>query len=224
MKKQTSILLLLLTFWFANVGNASAQKKHKYVDLGLPSGTLWATCNVGANNPEDYGDYFAWGETTTKSTYSWSTYKYCRDGNYHKLTKYCDESGYGNNGFTDGKRTLDPSDDAATANWGDGWCMPTTDQITELNGKCTWNWTSRNGKNGYEVIGPNGNRLFLPAAGYRNGTDRNSVGAMGRYWTREFFDIFLEKARDLQFDSSYVSWLFDYRYYGYSVRPVRCSD
>ena len=95
---------------------------HEYVDLGLPSGTLWATCNVGADTPESYGDYFAWGETEPKTTYDWSTYKYCV-GEYDRLTKYCSDTTYGYNGFTDNLYVLQLSDDAASVNWGEGWRM-----------------------------------------------------------------------------------------------------
>ena len=108
-------------------GGGGTYNGHEYVDLGLPSGTLWATCNVGAETPEGYGDYFAWGETELKTTYNLSTYKYT-NGSYDQLTKYCSNSSYGYNGFTDTLTVLLPEDDAATANWGDGWCMPTADQ------------------------------------------------------------------------------------------------
>lgn len=112
--------------------NGGGGGSHDYVDLGLPSGLLWATCNVGADNPEDYGDYFAWAETEPKSVYNWSTYKYCDGGYYYKLTKYCTRSDFGNNGFTDNLTVLLPEDDAATANWGNGWRMPTENEWREL--------------------------------------------------------------------------------------------
>ena len=99
-------------------GTTGTENGYGYVDLGLS--VKWATCNVGANNPEDYGDYFAWGETTTKDTYNLSTYKWC-NGSYSTLTKYCNNSSYGNNGFTDNKTQLELSDDAARANWGGSW-------------------------------------------------------------------------------------------------------
>ena len=102
-----------------------------WVDLGLPSGTLWATCNVGANAPEEYGDYFAWGETQSKDYYYWDTYQYCM-GSSATMTKYCNKSNYGYNGFTDNLTTLLPEDDAATANWGTDWRMPTRDEWDEL--------------------------------------------------------------------------------------------
>jgi hypothetical protein len=130
---------------------------HEYVDLGLPSGTLWATCNIGANSPEEYGDYFAWGETSPKSNYKWSTLKYCEDDNGDTYSKYNTDSKYGN---VDNKTTLERSDDAATANWGNDWCMPTLAQFQELYDKCTWTWTKKNGKKGYEVKGSNGNTIF----------------------------------------------------------------
>jgi hypothetical protein len=195
---------------------------HAYVDLGLPSGTLWATTNVGANAPEDPGYYFAWGETTTKSKYDWSTYKYA-NGAYNKLTKYCNQSGYGNNGYTDSRTVLESTDDAATANWGSDWCMPTQAQFQELKDKCTWTWTTKNGKNGYEVKGPNGNTVFLPAAGYRYGTSLGDVGSNGYYWSASLRTDGPYLGRFLFFNSGAVCpdyWY--YRGYGQSVRPVRC--
>ena len=136
-----------------------AQGEHDYVDLGLPSGTLWATCNVGANAPEAYGDYFAWGETTPKLSYDWSTYKY--GAAYDQLTKYCDDSSYGRFGFADQKTTLEASDDVATVNWGAGWRMPTAEQWEELKNKCRSAWTTLNGSTGRLFTGPNGNTLFF---------------------------------------------------------------
>lgn len=122
--------ILIVFFLFCAVV-ATAQEQHDYVDLGLPSGTLWATCNVGASNPWDEGDYFAWGETKPKSNYSRSTYKYA-NGDSNGLTKYCKDPDYGYNGYTDSRTTLELSDDAATANWGSSWCMPTQAQFQEL--------------------------------------------------------------------------------------------
>ena len=120
---------------------------HEYVDLGLPSGTLWATCNMGANAPEEYGDYYAWGDTTTKAIYDWNSYQYC-NGDYDQLIKYCNYSDYGYNGFTDTLTMLQLMDDAATANWGEGWCFPTADQWRELRDNTICIWTTQNDVNG----------------------------------------------------------------------------
>ena len=124
-------------------------KGHEYVDLGLPSGLKWATCNVGADTPEEYGGYFAWGEVKSKEYYDWSTYKYGVEAN--KLTKYCDNSNFGDNGFADNKTVLASEDDAAAANWGGKWRMPTAAEQDELRNNCTWTWTTQNGVNGYKV-------------------------------------------------------------------------
>ena len=147
---------------------------HDYVDLGLPSGTLWATCNVGASSPEEYGDYFAWGETEPKDTYDWWTYFDTEDdGSTFKK--------YNNDG---GLTELLPEDDAATVNWGSGWQMPSLDQIDELI-NCnytTTEWTTLNGVNGRKVTSrSNGNSIFLPAAGDRYDTSLSSVGGYGYY-------------------------------------------
>lgn len=169
------------------------------VDLGLPSGTLWADRNIGADSPEGYGDYFAWGETRPKSTYSWSTYKYCK-GSSSTMTKYCTDSSYGT---VDNKTVLEPSDDAATANWGAAWRMPTHAEQEELNKKCTWTWTTRNGVNGYKVKGPNGNSIFLPAAGYRNGSGVNYAGSSGYCLSASLYEHFTTSAWYMFFSSDY---------------------
>lgn len=191
---------------------------HEYVDLGLPSGLLWATCNVGANKSEDYGNYYAWGETTTKGTYNWSTYKWCR-GSYDNQTKYCTESKYGT---VDNRKVLEMTDDAARANWGGSWRMPTCDELNELETKCTWTWTTQGGKNGYRVAGPNGKSIFLPAAGYYLESSLNGAGSNGRYWSSSLYASSPHLAYYLSFDSGYVGMYDYYRYYGRSVRPV-CS-
>jgi len=190
------------------------------VDLGLPSGTLWADRNVGASSPEDYGDYFAWGETKPKSNYSLATLKYCEDNSGHQFSKYNTRSIYGN---VDNKTVLERSDDAATANWGSDWCMPTQQQFQELKDNCTWTWTTRNGKNGYEVKGKNGNSVFLPAAGRRDGTDFDYAGSSGYYWSSSLRTDYPDGGRRLYFDSGYVDpGYWDDRESGLSVRPVRC--
>jgi uncharacterized repeat protein (TIGR02543 family) len=144
-----------------------AYNGHGYVDLGLPSGTLWATCNVGATTPESNGDKFAWGEVQPKSSYEWSNYRYCHGGDgVHTLTKYCNDSEYGYNGFTDNLTILLPSDDAATVNWGTGWSTPGSNQWYELFQNTTMDWTSQNGVYGLLLTASNGKTLFFPQSGY----------------------------------------------------------
>ena len=186
----------------------NTENGHEYVDLGLPSGTLWATCNVGATAPEAYGNYYAWGETETKTNYTWSNYKFTTDGGT-TFTKY---------NATDGKIILDPEDDAAAVNWGGKWRMPTQAKWTELRENCTWTWTSLNGTNGYEVKGKNGNSIFLPMAGINdNGLD--AVDEFGFYWTSARHDTEIY-ANDIEMDGGSESRGYSYRYYGMPVRPV----
>ena len=196
---------------------------HEWVDLGLPSGTLWATCNVGANSPEEYGDYFAWGETTPKDEYNLSTYKWC-NGSYDTLTKYCTDSSYGNNSFTDDKTELDPEDDAATANWGSGWQMPSLDQIKELYDSkyTTTEWTTQGGVNGRRITSKsNGNSIFLPAAGFRDVTSLDHAGVDGNYLSRSLRTSHSYDVYGLYFNSSSVDTYNYRRDIGRSVRPVR---
>ena len=188
------------------------------IDLGLPSGTKWACCNVGATAPEQYGDYFAWGEVTPKDEYNWNTYKYC-NGSDNTMTKYCKNRDMGYNGFTDGLRELLPEDDAATANWGSGWQMPSEDQMQELIDNCSREWTTQGGVNGTLVTGPNGSTIFLPAAGYRYDTSLRSAGSLGYYWLRPLYANCT--AYHLYFEWSGWLWRGHTRRYGQSVRPVR---
>ena len=150
---------------------------HTYVDLGLPSGTLWATCNVGASTPEEFGDYFAWGETTTKEIYDWINYKWC-NGSSTTLTRYCTNRSYGE---VDYWTNLLPIDDAASVNWGSLWCIPTYDQQQELMLYCNWQISTSNNVSGYTVTGPNGNSLFLPFAG-----SASENGLFGIFWSSNF--------------------------------------
>ena len=193
-----------------------------YVDLGLPSGLLWATCNVGATTPEGYGDYFAWGETTPKSTYNWSTYQHCM-GSYNTLTKYCPNSNYGYNGFTDNLTTLLPEDDAATANWGGNWRIPTMADFEELYNNTTVTWTTQNGVNGRLFTASNGYSLFLPAAGYRKESGLHNVGSDGNCWMSVLRTDSPDYAWRFYFGSASYN-MYDYvnRDYGFPVRPV-CS-
>lgn len=158
---------------------------HEYVDLGLPSGTLWATCNLGATKPEDYGDFYAWGETQTKSVYSWASYRYTRGTSWldARLTKYCNNSEYGYNGFTDGLTILQSDNDAATVHWGTGWSIPSDEQWQELLDNTDNHWTTQNGIKGRVFVAKNGETLFLPAAGYWY-PDRDFVQIVGSFWSR----------------------------------------
>ena len=188
---------------------------HEYVDLGLPSGTLWATCNVGANSPEESGDYFAWGETTTKDVYDWSTYRYCM-GSQSTLTKYCSNASYGYNGFTDNLTTLLPEDDAATVNWGSGWCIPTAGQWGELYQNTTSTWTTQNGVPGRLFTAQNGNSLFLPRSWF------GTSGSQGWYWSSELY-IETYRARYFYFTPDYNGVPYWNRDKGHNVRPVRST-
>lgn len=196
---------------------------HDYVDLGLPSGTLWATCNVGANKPEDYGDYFAWGETTPKTDYDWKQYKHCNgSGARGCFTKYCNESSWGNKGYTDTLTTLEPNDDAATENWGNGWYIPTHEQWEELLQYTTGQWTTQNGVKGFLFTSRNKQSIFLPAAG--NGSwdgGRDDVGSKVSYWSSSLYsersDYALGFWGDEENNGKVVT---SSRLYGKSIRPV----
>ncbi len=201
-----------------HTGGNGVLNGHYYVDLGLPSGNKWATCNVGATSPEGYGDYFAWGETTPKDYYHWSTYIYC-NGSATTFTKYCNNADYGNNGFTDNLTTLESSDDAATVNWGSGWRMPTEGELNELYSNCTYEWTTQSDVNGGLVTGPNGNSIFLPAAGHCYRNEFYGVGSFGRYWTSSLSDS-PYFGSTLFFNSDNYSVSVSNRDDGYSVRAV----
>ena len=196
---------------------------HAYVDLGLPSGVKWATCNVGATTPEDYGGYYAWGETEEKSDYNWSTYKWCK-GSDTTVTKYCTDSSYGT---VDNKTVLDPEDDVAHVKWGGSWRMPTKAELDELLDNCIWTWTDINGNvNGTRVYGhkvtskTNGNSIFLPAAGSRHNTSLDKCGSYGFYWTSSLCEDYSRNALSLGFSISSCSELSGYRSSAHNVRPV----
>ena len=186
------------------------------IDLGLPSGTKWACCNVGSSAPEQYGNYYAWGETSPKSVYNWSTYRW--GSNYYELTKYCTKDSYGT---VDNKTELDASDDAATANWGAPWRMPSRTQIQELLNSCTSTWTSQNGVNGRKFVGPNGGTIFLPAAGGRLIDWLYGAGSHGYFWSSPLVESDPGHAYFLHFDSGDAYWDYGYRAHGHTVRPVR---
>ena len=192
--------------------------QYEAVDLGLPSGLKWATCNVGATRPEEYGGYYAWGETEEKSNYDYSTYKWC-NGSYDTMTKYCTSSSFGT---VDNKTVLESDDDVAHVKWGGGWRMPTFGELHELYSNCTWLWITINGIKGYKLTGPNGNSIFLPAAGYCDGTDVDGRGSFGGIWSSSLGGDCSDCAYRLGFDDGEYDCAYDdcYRYSALSVRPV----
>ena len=182
----------------------------------------WATCNIGASKPEDYGDYFAWGETEPKSDYSWSTYKYA-NGAENTLTKYCGWASYGNNGYTDARTTLEMTDDAARANWGGTWRMPTRAEFVELLNNCDGAETTQNGVSGYKFTSKSdpSKSIFLPAAGWCYGKNRFGDGSQGFYWSSSLGTDNPSYAWVLYFFlSGNAGTSYFYRYIGQSVRPV----
>ena len=194
-----------------------------WVDLGLPSGLLWATCNVGATTPEGYGDYFAWGETTTKDRYTWSTYIYCTvngEGNLDTLTKYNTSPNYGT---VDNLTTLQHSDDAATVRMGNGARIPTKEDWEELISRTSVEWKPLNGVSGiYLTSTINGKSIFLPAAGEIINTENNNAGIFGSYWSASLLtNNGPRESWAFSFSDDYNSIYYDYRSDGRSVRAVR---
>ena len=200
--KRVCLLMALVCMMMVSCkldGSDGKHEGHGYVDLGLS--VKWATCNVGATSPEDYGHCFAWGETSPKDEYT------------------------EDNCSTYGKQMSDIADnaqyDAATANWGGNWRMPTKNELKELSNNCTWTWTTQNGVNGYNVKGPNGNSIFLPAAGGRYWSSLYNAGSYGLYWSSSPYDNYSDNyAYDLDFDSGGQGMGPGNRGYGRSVRPV----
>ena len=211
-----TIMLIAATFFI--IGCEKSPTHSDWVDLGLPSGLLWATRNVGASSPEDYGDYFAWGETTPKNFYDWSTYRYSNGDNY-QLTKYCNDSLYGYSGYNDSRIILQSGDDAATANYGGR--TPTKEEWEELMNNTTATWTTQNGVEGRRFTGSNGNRLFLPAAGYRRGSSLYGAGYYSRYWSSSLNTDCPSHAWLFGFNSGYQDMGYGNRDCGRSVRAVR---
>lgn len=209
----------------ANGGtNGGGQTTVEWVDLGLPSGLLWATCNLGATTPEGYGDYYAWGETTTKEVYNWSTYKYCTvdaEGGLATLTKYNTSSDYGT---PDNLTTLEAMDDAAAQKLGSGARMPTKAEWEELISNTTAEWTTKNGVNGRKFTASNGESLFLPAAGGRNGSELRAAGSYGYYWSSSLIESNPDCAWCFRFGEG-TQFMYDgYRCYSRSVRAVRSQN
>lgn len=207
--------------------NSSAQKRmtvsvsgkisgHTYVDLGLPSHILWATCNVGTKKATGYGNYIAWGETAQKDDYRWKSYEW----GHKRLLKYCHHSEFG---VADYKSVLEADDDVATRQWGSKWRMPSFGEMKELQEKCDWTWTDDFGGTGVSgAIGKsqiNGKIIFFPAAGYYGNSDLVDDGIAAYYWTSSLCeDDYGAHAVIIKFDKS--EWKGSSRYCGYSIRPV----
>lgn len=246
MKKILLLMAMALPFVFVSCSDDKNEPdtpdNHEYVDLGLPSGTLWATCNVGADSPEQYGDYFSWGEVSTKENYDWPYYKWTHwvidtisEYRYDivEVTRYkYYVRNWTDNGYIDGdgKMELEPEDDAAYVNWGPGWRTPTLEQIQELVEKCVWQWTQKNGVNGCQITGPNGKSIFLPAAGAR-GERLYNDGQCAYYWSRTLCSPEKLRIEAADQDEAYImffhSWSnevwYDSRWIGNPVRAVRAS-
>ena len=176
---------------------------HEYVDLGLSA--KWATCNVGANSPEEYGDYYAWGETEAKETYFEENYVYYKDGKYVSIGNDISGTAY----------------DVARTKWGGKWRIPTLTELEELQVNCSWVWTTRNNVNGFLVVSKiNNNRIFLPATGFRYDTYLQDVGSRGFYWFSTIDMPNWRYAGMFEFNSSRNYITSAPRYFGHCVRPV----
>lgn len=197
-------------------GGGSSGGDEDYVDLGLPSGLKWRSMNVGASKPEEYGNYYAWAETSPKSNYASSNYKYPSTNYGDGIIVYAKYDTTPVQG--DGKTVLEAEDDAATANLGNGWRMPTFKEFKELRENCTWAWTTRNGVNGMLVTGPNGKSIFLPGGGWYTNTTLTGKTTYGSYWTASGSG---GNAHAVDFASGYVDKAYLARSDGRSVRPVK---
>lgn len=209
-----------------NGGNGNGTTSVQWVDLGLPSGLLWADRNVGAESPEDYGNYYAWGETAPKEVYDWSTYAYGNDD--HNLTKYSTDSYYGPNyspnSFTDNLTTLEASDDAATVNIGGKARMPRDYEWQELKDNTTSTWTTQNGVYGCLLTASNGKSIFLPAAGCYYGSTFADAGEGGSYWSSTLYSESPDYAWGFIVRPDFQDMGIGNRSYGSSVRAVRDSQ
>lgn len=195
---------------FTTLSTTGVLNGHEWVDLGLPSGTKWATCNVGASSPEDFGCHYAWGETSEKTYYSWAAYQYGNSTN-DVMNIGSDISG--------------TNYDVACLKWGNPWRMPSLNQIKELLNCCSKQWTRLNNVKGYRLVGPNGSSIFLPAAGYCESSIHGGKGDLGKYWSSSVNDMTPRYAYSMYFGSADISWAGNNsaRYYGLSIRPV-CNN
>lgn len=209
-----STLFLITTF-------SSAQSKHQYVDLGLS--VKWATCNIGADKPEDHGDYFSWGETENKRINNWETYRFT-EGDKNEISKYCGNSQYGWHELADSLSALEPDDDVAHKKWGGNWRIPTKAQMKELIDNCTWTWTTRNEINGYLVTGKKpgytNRSIFIPVTGtFDDGKIFNPTKS-GHYWSRDCGTVYPPYAYTLELSAREASIGMESRCESIAVRPV----
>ena len=198
---------------------------HDYVDLGLS--VLWATCNIGADRADQYGDFFPWGEVTEVSSFSWDTYKFGKLGEVgernHLLTKYISDgaSSFGGADSTDGLSVLNPEDDAAFVQWGNEWRMPTRDEFRELCSNCTLKWVTINRHNGYLFTADNGESIFLPAAGnMQNDRLYWDESRYGFYWSASLNERKPVEAWGLYFHRGHADVSHGDRSRGFCIRPV----
>lgn len=211
-----------------SVGGVLDPNGHEYVDLGLPSGIKWATCNVGATEPWEYGGYYAWGETEEKNKYDWNTYKWgylinvATSSQSEFVTKYCVDNEYNDGkGIFDNKIILDLEDDVAYLKWGGEWRIPTLKEQKELLDNCSWEWSTIKGVNGYKVTGVNGNSIFLPAAGICVGENIILINIYGNYISSTLHtDGVCTMTDGLEFSEETCTQYYVSRCNGRTVRPV----
>ncbi len=233
MKKNLFLVIGLMTLVMVgcepNSPSDGNHKGHNYVDLGLS--VKWATCNIGASTPENFGSHFAWGETSTKKVYTWETYKWSK-GTEHLLTKYNTNEAHtdAKNPVVDNKIILDKEDDAAAVHWGGNWRTPTLEEWLELIEQCQWDWTIMNYTCGWKITASNGNSIFLPAAGIVSvdsivGTGKNdNEQYYASYWSNSIAKDYPYAAWHLHCVTPSTTSLMDVRfysrYYGRTIRPV----
>ena len=218
----TLMLMSMVVFTQGCIKSDQDSHGHVFIDLGLPSGTLWAKCNMGADTPEEYGYYFAWGETLPRDTFSRSNYRFC-DASDEMLTKYCQIKTWTHNFITDTLTVLLPEDDAATFGWGSDWCIPTKEQWMELKENTESSWVTQNGVTGYLFTASNGKTLFLPAAGHRTENGLEEAGERGYYWSSELYSQHPIESYEYTFHKVFYGVGQDPRYYGECVRAVRSA-
>ncbi len=215
MQKEIFLLFIMSIILCSNNGFSQSLNGHEYVDLGLPSGTKWAKCNIGAKTETDFGYYFAWGGTKSKNTFTEENY------NYEKQESYVDSDGFTHNRDKNiVSISGDSKYDAATANWGKGWSMPTREQFDELIYNCNWEWVSKNGVYGYKVTGNNGKYIFLPATGCRLWSNILNEGEQGDYWSGSLDKKTSGNPYHLYFLSYGPGTDDSFGFYGYSIRPI----